>query len=255
MIENPVKRRLSEGGTAFGTFVYEFATPGVARLAVDAGAEFVVFDQEHTGLGLEAIRMLTASARAHGVMPVVRVPDAQYHLIAGALDAGAMGVMVPRVESAKQARLVVESATYPPQGRRGIGTLHPEELLPGGLGATLEEANRQVLVMLQVETRPGLEAADEIAAVESVDVLWIGPNDLTASLGIPGRYEDSAYGEAVDRLLEAAARHGKALGMSVASVEDGRSALGRGFRALGYRADLWLYRDALRAGLDALRAV
>jgi len=103
MRENPVKRKLAESGVALGTMVFEFATTGIARLAAAAGAEFVVFDQEHTGATLETVRMFTATARACDLVPLVRVPAAEYHLLAGALDVGPMGVMVPMVESGSSA--------------------------------------------------------------------------------------------------------------------------------------------------------
>src|SRR5215210_3617659 len=118
MRPNRVKRRLSEGGVSIGTFVLEFATTGMARIAAEAGAEFAVFDMEHTGWTMETVRMLLATARPTEMVPVVRVPATEYHFIARALDMGAMGVMVPMVESAEQARRIVASAKYPPEGRR-----------------------------------------------------------------------------------------------------------------------------------------
>lgn len=254
MRENPVKRRLAEGGTALGTMVFEFDTTGIARLAAAAGAEFVVFDQEHTGWSVERMRMLMATARACDLVPVVRVPDTQYHLVSAPLDVGAMGIMVPMVESADQARAIVQAAKYPPLGRRGVGILYRDEWVDGEVAGALESANRETIVLAQIETAAGLERVDEIAAVEGVDVLWLGHFDLTASLEIPGRFENPRYREAVDRLLETAARHGKPLGIMSGTVDDGLAALVDGFRAVAYSGDLWLYEDALREGLARLDA-
>jgi 2-dehydro-3-deoxyglucarate aldolase/4-hydroxy-2-oxoheptanedioate aldolase len=234
--------------------VFEFATTGIARLAAAAGAEFVVFDQEHTGATLETVRMFTATARACDLVPLVRVPAAEYHLLSGALDVGPMGAMVPMVESQEQARKIVASAKYPPLGRRGVGILYRDDWVEGSVAATMEQVNRELLLIAQVETAAGVEQANEIASVDGIDVLWIGHYDLTASLGIPGQFEHPAYLEAVENLLAVAGRQRKALGIMVATVEDGVAALAGGFRAIAYSGDLWLYEHALRSGLAQLDA-
>src|SRR5204863_3363721 len=100
MRTNPVKKKLREGKSAIGTMVFEFASTGIARIAAAAGAEFVIFDMEHTGWSLETVRMLMATAGGSGLVPLVRVPATEYHFLARALDVGAMGLMVPMVESA-----------------------------------------------------------------------------------------------------------------------------------------------------------
>src|SRR5689334_12895998 len=119
MRQNEVKRALKAGGVALGTMVMEFSSTGVARLAAEAGCDFVMFDMEHTGWGVETVRTLIATARGADVVPMVRVPATQYHFLARVLDVGAMGVMVPMVESLEQARQIVHYCKYPPEGRRG----------------------------------------------------------------------------------------------------------------------------------------
>jgi len=254
MRENPVKRTLGEGGIALGTMVFEFATTGIARLAAGAGAEFVLFDQEHTGASLETVRMFCATARACDVVPLVRVPATEYHLLAGALDVGPMGLMVPMVESEEQARRIVASAKYPPVGRRGVGILYRDDWVEGSVAATMERVNRELLLIAQIETAAGLANAEAIAAVEGIDVLWIGHFDLTASLGIPGQFDHADYLGAVDRLVEVSRSAGKALGIMAGSLDDALWAVEKGFRALAYGGDLWLYQEALRGGLVQLEA-
>jgi 2-keto-3-deoxy-L-rhamnonate aldolase RhmA len=252
--ENPVKRKLAEGGVALGTMIFEFATTGIARLAAGAGAEFAIFDQEHTGASLETVRMFAATARASDLVPLVRVPAAEYHLLAGALDVGPLGVMVPMVESAEQAARIVASAKYPPLGRRGVGILYRDDWIEGSVARTMEQANRELLLVAQIETAAGLAHAEEIAAVEGIDVIWLGQYDLTTSLGIAGEFEHAEYLAAVERLVDVSRRTGTALGFMAGSVEDGLWALERGFRAIAYGGDLWLYQEALRAGLARLAA-
>ena len=233
--------------------VTEFATLGVSRLAASAGAEFVLFDLEHTGYGIERMRGVLGAARAAGTMPVLRVPDSAYDLIARALDVGAVGVMVPHVESADEARQIAAAAHYPPVGVRGFGMLFRDEWSPDGVPATIEHVNREVMTFVQVETARGLEAVEEIAAVAGVDILWIGHFDLTASLGIPGDFESRTYQDAVDHVLAAGRREGKPVGMVCGSVAEGRALFERGFRLLAYSIDIWLYEEAVRAGIAGLR--
>jgi 2-keto-3-deoxy-L-rhamnonate aldolase RhmA len=251
---NTVRDTLAAGGVSVGTMVTEFATTGVARLAARAGAEFVLFDLEHTGYGIERMRETLAASAAADVVPFLRVPDAEYDLIARGLDLGALGVMVPAVESADEARLVADSARFPPVGRRGFGMLFRDTWLDEGVPATIEHVNREVMTLVQIETAAGLEAVDEIAAVEGIDVLWIGHFDLSASLGIPGQFDGETFRGAVDRVLAAGAARGKPVGMVCGSVEEGRSLLARGFRLLAYSIDIWIYEDALRQGVTGLRS-
>src|SRR2546423_1681780 len=102
MNPNPIKRIMRDGGVSIGTFLFEFSTTGIARIAAEAGAEFAIFDMEHTGWGVETIRMLIATSRSTAMVPLVRVPATEYHFIARVLDMGAMGIMVPMVESQEQ---------------------------------------------------------------------------------------------------------------------------------------------------------
>ncbi len=199
------------------------------------------------------MRTVLAAARAADTVPFLRVPDAAYDLIARGLDLGALGVMVPAVESAAEARLVASAARFPPAGRRGFGLLMRDEWEPEGVPATIAKANAETLVLVQIETAAGLDAVEEIAAVEGVDVLWIGHFDLTASLGVPGDFASHRYREAVDRVLAAGAASGKPVGMVCGSPEEGAALVGRGFRLLAYSIDIVVYEDAVRAGLDALR--
>jgi 2-keto-3-deoxy-L-rhamnonate aldolase RhmA len=250
---NAVRATLAGGGVSIGTMVTEFATSGVSRLAARAGAEFVLFDLEHTGYGIERMRETLAASMSVDVVPFLRVPDAEYDLIARALDLGALGVMVPAVESPDEARLVADSARFPPAGRRGFGMLFRDQWSPEGVPATIEHVNREVMTLVQIETAAGLESVAEIAAVDGVDVLWIGHFDLSASLGIPGDFGDETFTAAVDRVLEAGAASGKPVGMVCGSADEGRALLERGFRLLAYSIDIWIYEDALRVGIAALR--
>jgi 2-dehydro-3-deoxyglucarate aldolase/4-hydroxy-2-oxoheptanedioate aldolase len=253
MRANPVKRALRDGGIAVGTFVFEFATTGIARLAAGAGAEFVVLDLEHTGWSLETLRGVLATV-VPPLVPVVRVPATEYHFIARALDVGAMGVMVPMVETADQARRIVQAAKYPPVGRRGaaFGVAH-DDYRGGDILATMAAADAEGLLIAQVETAAGVAHAEAIAAVDGIDVLWVGHFDLTSSMGIPGQFDHPDFARAVRGVAAAARAHGKAAGFMCTDVASGRALLAEGFRVLAYGGDLWLYQQALREGISGLR--
>ena len=116
MRPNPVRATLRAGGSAYGTMAFEFFTPGLMAVLAEAGADFVLLDTEHSRAGIETIKMQIAASRGLGIVPMVRVPGSHYHLIAPVLDAGALGIMVPMVETAAQARQIASWCRYRPQG-------------------------------------------------------------------------------------------------------------------------------------------
>jgi len=249
-----VKQSLQAGKVCLGTFVFEFNTTGIGRLAAEAGAEFVVFDMEHTGWSIETIRTLIASTRCADIVPMVRVPATQYHFMARVLDMGSMGIMSPMVESAEQAQLMVASCKYPPLGRRGAAfTVAHDDYTGGDVGEKMRSANEQILLIAQIETSAGLEHVEQIAAVPGLDILWIGQYDLTNSLGIPGQFDHPQFLSAVESVLAAARAHGKSAGFMPLGVAESQVRIEQGFRCLSYGGDLWLYQQALAQGLQAVR--
>jgi 2-dehydro-3-deoxyglucarate aldolase/4-hydroxy-2-oxoheptanedioate aldolase len=255
MRTNTVKERLLAGGTSIGHMIFEFSTTGIGRIAAEAGAEFLIFDMEHTGWSIETIRGLIATTRAADTIPMVRVPATQYHLMSRPLDAGAMGLMVPMVETVEQAELIVKSAKYPPAGIRGcaFGVSH-DDFTGGDVFAKMTSANEQIFLMPQIETVKGLENCEAIAALDGVDCLWIGHFDLTASMGIHAQFDHPDFLAAVDRVVAACNAHGKVPGIMAGSVEAGKQWAAKGFRAIAYNGDLWVYQQALREGIAALKA-
>lgn len=252
---NPVKTTLAAGGTSLGTMAFEFASPGLAQIAANAGAEFIIFDMEHSGWGIDTIRQLLATSHGAGITPLVRVPAIVPHLLTGPLDAGAHGLMVPMVETPEQARLIVDVTRYPPAGRRGsaFGLAH-DGYTGGDIVAKMQAANERLLLIAQIETEAGVDNVDAIAAINGIDVLWIGHFDLSASLGIPGEFDHPRYQNAVTEVLAACERHGKTPGIMAADVATAKQHIANGFRAIAYSGDLWIYGTALQRGLQELRA-
>ena len=191
MTENALSRAIAGRGVAVGCMLFEFDTPRVMRLLAAAGADFALFDLEHTAWDVESLRHAYAAGRGTGVHPITRVVRAQYTHVAPALDAGARGIMAPMMESADEARVLVDSARYPPEGRRGFGVIMRDEL-DGGPAAAAERANRDNVVIAQIESEAGVEHAAEIVAVPGIDAVWLGQFDLSLSLGVARRLRPPA---------------------------------------------------------------
>ena len=254
MHHNFVKQKLRDGGVSIGTMLFEFNTTGIARLTANAGAEFALFDMEHSGWSIETIRMLIATTPKSEMIPIVRIPATEYHFVANVLDMGAMGVMVPMCESAEQARLLVNSAKYPPVGRRGAAfSIAHDDYRGGSIPDTIRSANDETLLIAQIETARGLEQVEQIAAVPGIDTLWIGLYDLTLSLGVPGQMDHPDVLAATDRVFAACQAHNKSPAVLVTSIAEGEAQIVRGFKLIAFSGDLWLYQSALRTGIKKLR--
>ena len=255
MRHNPVKSRLASGGCAFGAMIFEFFSPGLPQICRNAGAEFVLFDMEHTGLGFETLKIQFALCRGLGIVPMVRVPRGEYHFIARALDVGAMGVMVPMVGSAEEAAHIVSCTRYPPQGRRGaaFGFAHDDYERGGDVGAKITALHTRTMVIPQIETVEGLNNVESIAAVTGVDALWLGHFDLTNFMGIPGEFKHPDFLAGVDRIVTACETRGKAAAFLATDDEWARDYAVKGFRLMAYGIDQLMLQRALGDGLDAMR--
>lgn len=244
-----LRERVTAGDDVAGAMIFECFTPGVGQIMKLAGCEFVIYDMEHAGLGLDTLKMLTACCRGIGVEPMVRVPRGDYHFVARALDVGARGIMVPMVESRAQAEIIAEAMRYPPQGRRGagFGFTHDDYRGEDVLG-TMAAANARNLAIAQIETERGLEAVEEIAAVPGIDVLWVGHFDLTNFLGIPAAFDHPRYVDAIARIVAAARRNRKGLGYMAASADLAAQYRARGFNMIAAGTD----QAILMAGVKAI---
>jgi len=252
--DNPVKTTLAAGGQAFGAMVFEFFTPGLPQLCVNAGAEFALFDMEHTGLGFETLKTQCALCRGLRIVPMARVPRSEYHFIARALDVGAMGVMVPMVGSADEARRIVACTRYPPAGRRGaaFGFAH-DDYRGGDVREKIAALHARTMVIPQIETAEGLADVEAIAAVDGVDALWLGHFDLTNFLDIPGAFDDPRFEAAVTRIIAACDANRKAAAFIATDDAWAHRYANRGFRLFAYGLDQLMLQNALAQGLAVLR--
>lgn len=213
MRTNAIKQDVMAGKPVAGAFVFEFFSPGMSAILANAGCRYVFYDMEHTGLGYETLKWLFAATRGLPMEPMVRVPRGEYTWLARALDLGATGVMIPMVESAEAARSIVEACRYPPLGRRGAAFGFAQCGYQGGdVGAKIKAYHERTLVVAQIETERGLDQVEQIAAVDGIDVLWVGHFDLSNFLGIPAKFADPRFDAAMRRVAQVARAHGKAAG-------------------------------------------
>jgi 2-keto-3-deoxy-L-rhamnonate aldolase RhmA len=254
MRTNPVKSKLASGGRAYGAMVFEFFSPGIPQICRNAGADFVLYDMEHTGLSFETLKMQFALCRGLDVVPMVRVPRGEYHFIARALDVGAMGVMVPMVGTAEEAAHIVSCTRYPPDGRRGaaFGFAH-DDFEGGDVASKIAAIHERTMVIPQIETAQGLANVEAIAAVPGVDMLWLGHFDLTNFLGIPGQFKNPKYLDGVKRIVAACESNGKTAAFLATDDEWAREYKPYGFRCYAYGVDQLMLQSALTHGLQLLR--
>ena len=239
----------------FGHFIVEFATPGIGHILKSAGCEFALFDMEHSGFGMETLKSAIRYFEAASLPAIIRVPSKEYHHIARACDAGAEGLMLPMVGTPDEVRRIIASMKYHPQGSRGVALqIAHDNYRPGTVADKFGRANARTTFVCQIETAEGVENADAIAAIDGVDLLWIGHFDLSVSLGIPGAIDDPKFKNAVERVEAAARRHGRSLGRLVPTVEQGIEVNRLGFDFICYSGDVWVLHDALAAALARLRA-
>jgi len=247
--ENATRRKLDEGLTAFGCFL-RHPSPGVAEVLALQGLDFVVFDGEHGPLSPAACEDLSRAVELHGVTPLVRIESNSGASILRYLDAGAMGCHIPDVDSPAAAIEAVRAVKFRPMGDRGLSASRASGYGAGAdYGAYTEFANRETQVVAHIESRAGVQAVEEIAEVEGVDVLLFGALDLSHDLEIPGRVEDAEVLRCAERVAAAAARADKHFGAAVSDAENVRFWRERGARYL-----VCTVEGLLRPGTAALLA-
>jgi 4-hydroxy-2-oxoheptanedioate aldolase len=232
-------------------------TPDVPAIAAACGYDAVYVDLEHTSTSLDTASMLCVSALGAGISGLVRVPSHDPSVIARVLDGDAVGVIVPHVNSSEEARAVVDAARFPPLGHRSISGPNAVSGY-GGRSATeitdiLEE---RTVVAVMIETPEAVADCDAIAAVDGVDIVLIGPSDLTAEMGIHGQYENEHFHHAVESVAAACRTHGVALGMAgIKSLDLLERFVDRGLRFISAGTDVGMMTEAATTRARALRGL
>lgn len=256
MKPNRFQQALATRGSAVGTMIMEFGTRGIAKILSASEADFVVLDMEHTSFDAAHIGDLCAWLKATDIAPFVRVPQDLYHFCARTLDAGALGIMVANVESAAQAKAIVDACKYAPLGKRGIalGTAHSDYVVPSPK-EYFNYANQNTTVIAMIESPAGLNNLDAIASTAGVDMLWVGHYDLTSNMGIAGEFQHPDFLAALASVTAAAKRHGKVAAIQPTNMDQARQWRAIGFQVLSYSIDIAIYRQAVSAGIASLNEI
>lgn len=230
-------------------------TPDVPAIAAACGYDAVYVDLEHTSTSLDTAAMLCASALGAGISGLVRVPSHDPSVIARVLDNGAVGIIVPHVNSKSEAQAVVAAARFPPVGHRSIsGPNAVSGYQPRPAPELTAMLERRTVVAVMIETPSAVEASDDIAGVEGVDMVLLGPSDLTAEMGIHGQYENEHFHHAVESVAAACRSHGVALGVAgIRSVDLLDRFVGLGLRFISAGTDVGMMTEAATTRAQALR--
>ncbi len=211
---NRTKQKLLAGELVLGMGVRQARTMDIATIAGTCGFDWLFIDTEHNSMDVDTACQIAMSALATGVTPIMRVPGHEHHHAARALDNGALGIVVPHVETVEEAQRVANACKYPPVGRRSIAGNQPIlrfETVPAA--EATRRANEETLIVVMLETPEAIENVDAIAAVKGIDLVMIGTNDLCAEMGIIGQHADPRVEEIYKKVIAACRRHGKFPGM------------------------------------------
>lgn len=250
MLTNRVKRALQNDQPVFGVGLSNPVDVAVLRILAAVGVDWLFIDMEHGAIEISALQPIVTVADVLGLCSVARIPSLEYHWVARSLDTGTLGLMVPRVETQEQAEHAVEWSKFPPMGSRGMGS--PAYLSYAKVENTaqgIEISNRESMVVLQVESVKAVENLEGIAGVPGVDVLFIGPMDMSISVGTPGQVGSEANLAQFRKVIDVARRHRLATGI-VCRPNEVKFYYEMGIRMFSITSPF----NAMRAGLEATAA-
>ena len=255
-MKNRFRDVVAAGKIPVGHMVWEFATRGIAKIVDSTGLDFVVYDMEHSAFDVDKVADLLAWAQAAEFTPFVRVPYCDYQFMARLMDAGAMGIMVGNVKNTEEARRIVQAVKFAPLGGRGVGlgSAHTGYMAPDPV-TYFQSINQSSVIICQIESKEGVDNAEDIAAIEGVDILWVGHFDLSTSLGIPGQFQHPLFLEAIQKTVAAARKHKKLLGIQPSTPQQLEQWVQAGFNVISWGVDSAVYRAALLGGVEAVRAI
>ncbi len=248
MRPNTVKQKLKARKPTVGS-MFTLGSPLAAENLAHAGFDWLTVDLEHSENSLDNLQGMLQAVCTTDTIPLVRIPCQDVVFIKRALDLGAYGLIVPQVESAAEAEAVVRATRYPPRGFRSWGT--PRGMLYGGSDYFYRSAD-EILIAAMIETRKGLDHAREIMSVDGIDACWIGPNDLSVSLGYFPEVAklEAEVEDAISSIKECAIAEGKAAGIQTYSAEAVNRRIKEGFTFIGLATDIRFMAEAARKAIS-----
>lgn len=256
-VPNRVLETLRRGDVATALSIRLVRTPEIVLLARAAGFDGVFVDLEHSTISPDAVSHISLAALAAGLTPLVHVRSANSESIGPCLDGGALGIIVPHVDSPQECQVAVAAARYPPRGVRGVSSALPFfDFRPVRSDIATEAVDKATLVIAMIESQEALNNVDEIAAVDGVDVLMIGANDLTADLGVPGDYGGRVAQAAFRQVISAAESAGRFAGIGGVPAESSelRGLIQAGARFVSAGVDLRHLGRAITSWNDRVRS-
>ncbi len=254
-LSNPARARLEKGELALGMGLRQARTVDIAPAMATAGYDWLFIDLEHGTMSLDIAMQMSIAANAAGITPLVRVPAGQFDMATRVLDGGAMGIVIPHVDTADEARTMVDRLKYPPVGHRSVaGAMAQLAFVPQPMADSTTAINKSLLLVAMLETPKAIANADAIAAVPGIDVLLIGTSDLTFEMGIPGQHLHADVVKAYETAAAACKKHQKWLGMGGVYSDEGLAkyiAIGCTFVLAG--SDFSILMTAATARATALR--
>jgi 2-keto-3-deoxy-L-rhamnonate aldolase RhmA len=252
---NSVKKALKEGQLQLGCGFAQLRSPEVARILAAAGFHWSFLDGEHGGFDQETLQDLCQAAVAAGLSPIVRVAELQYALIARALDCGAQGIIFPRVECPEVLQRAVSWTKFPPAGIRGFG-LTPVQVdyERATIPQIIDHMNENVMVVLQIETKLAVERREELLSVPGVDVVMVGPVDLSISLGVPGDFQHPKMVEAMEQIRDSCIAHGVVPGTQTRTLALAKFWKERGMLFLGCGSETGFLWEKATETVGALKS-
>ena len=244
-MENRLKKKLAQGRPELGAWV-TIPSPDVSEALSTLAFDWFLFDLEHSALNEQSAQVLMQGMRGDNVTPLIRVAWNDQVLIKKALDIGAHGVIVPMVNTRQDAIHAVRACRYPPAGIRGCGPKRPWIYDPDYFAT----ADDQVMVIVQIETEEAVNNADEILAVEGVDAFFVGPFDLSVSMGFKGAKDDKRFQDAIDRVFAAGKRHKVASGMWEGSGKEILERINDGWQMMAMGLDIQFLLNGARSALE-----
>jgi 4-hydroxy-2-oxoheptanedioate aldolase len=256
-IGNSALQRLAAGDLSLGFGLRHVRTVDIAPMMKAAGMDWLFLDLEHGPMDLETVSQISVAALAAGIASIVRVPNGDYPLACRALEGGALGIVMPHVESAEEARELVRRLRFTPQGERGVGGMYPHfQYEPIAIGPMVDELNRATLLTVMLETAEAIGRADEIAAVPGIDVVMIGTNDLALAIGKPGDFGSAEIESAYRAVAAACTKHKKWMGSGgLNDIAHFRHYVGVGARFLLTGSDAGTLFAGARQRAEGLRQI
>ena len=253
MLNNPVKRSLKKRKKTFGSWM-QIGHPVVAEVMSRTGLDWIVIDLEHASIDFESMINIIRAIQLNNCVPFVRLPENSQHYIQQALDAGAMGLIIPMVNSKEDAEKAVAAAKYPPQGKRGFGFCRANAY---GIDfqSYVKIANDEIAVVVQIEHKDAIANIHDILKVDGVDGVFIGPYDLSGSMGIVGQLEHHRIKQSITQILKACKKYGKFAGLHVVkpSVVLVKQAIKQGFTFIALSIDTLFIDDGCRKILGGIK--